>query len=38
MPEGAHGRLGDLLAVAGRDDGAHERLDTANLANGHLNI
>lgn len=36
MPEGADGRLSDLLAVAGRDDGAHQGLDAAHLAHCHL--
>jgi hypothetical protein len=36
VPEGAHGRLGDLLTVPGRDDGPHQRLDPADLAHCHL--
>lgn len=36
MPKGADGRLSDLLAVAGRDDGAHQGLDAAHLAHCHL--
>ena len=36
VAERAHRGLGDFLAVAGRDDGAHQGLDAAHLAHCHL--
>ena len=36
MTQGAHGRLGDVLPVAGLHDGADETLDTAHLADEDL--
>ena len=36
MPQGAHGGLGDLLPVPGRDDGPDQRLYPPDLAHGHL--
>ena len=36
VAESAHGWLGDLLAVSGRNDGADERLYAAHLADDHL--